>query len=112
MFALSVVCSRGGSRETSKTRQCVGLAIQRSLIRVHKSFFSPIFRSSPGQQVCLLQYGNHFFLNCKMNVFDVDLQANYDTTPYLSDLLPDSSHHTRTVLTCNHFLNVYPAFKH
>ena len=47
-----------------------------------------------------------------MNVFDVDLQANYDTTPYLSDLLPDSSHHTRTVLTCNHFLNVYPAFKY
>ena len=39
MFALSVVCSRGGSGETSKTRQCVGLAIQRSLIRVHKSLF-------------------------------------------------------------------------
>ena len=50
-----------------------------------------------------------------MNVFDFDLQENYflnDTTPYLSDLLPDSSHHTRTVLTCNHFLNVYPAFKY
>ena len=95
MFALSVVCSRGGSGETSKTRQYVGLAIRRSLIRVHKSFFSPIFRSSPGQQVCLLQYGNKFFLNCKMNVFDFDLQENYflnDTTPYLSDLLPDSSH--------------------
>ena len=30
-----------------------------------------------------------------MNVLDFDLQENYflnDTTPYLSDLLPDSSH--------------------
>ena len=39
MCGLNVVCSRGGSGETSKTRRCVGLAIQRSLIRVHKSLF-------------------------------------------------------------------------
>ena len=66
MCGLNVVCSRGGSGETSKTRRCVGLAIQRSLITVHKSFFSsPIFRSSPGQQVCLLlNMGIIFVLNC------------------------------------------------
>lgn len=40
MYGLSVVCSRGGSGETSLTRRCVGLAIQRSRVRVHHFFFS------------------------------------------------------------------------
>lgn len=97
MCGLSVVCSRGGSGETSKTRRCVGLAIQRSLIRVHKSFFFSHFPlltwpTSLPTAIWESLFSKYY---CKMNVFDFDLQENYFlnvTTPSLSDLLPDLSH--------------------